>query len=377
MKKLKKLATTVGFILLFALVLRPSSTFALENSECFDCHGDEGLVRENPDGGDFQDSLYVDNAGFNSSVHHLNDIACVDCHSDIEELNYDNDLPHAQDLTPVLCTSCHEEEGEAFTKSVHSKIRSKGITMTCYACHDYHTVKNLAAASVAERENNFCVKCHNPYQHGHEWLPKQKEHFDFVECTVCHAPEVPRHIHLKFFDLVTNKFYTGEQVLEILAIKYDEFIPLVDTNEDGIIGRDEFETLELMLRQKNVHAIFHAELVAETEPVAHQVNRGVAERNCENCHAEQSPYFDEVTIILPQKNGSVSHHKVDRSVLESYSLRHFYLYAGTRMKMLDLIGLGLIGGGLCGVLGHLTVRVLTIRLRRHRKEQNTKQGKDS
>lgn len=363
MKKRKNVTKPIGLYVLFIFCLWPALGQALDNSECLDCHNDEGLVRESADNGEVQDSLFVDGGRFSRSVHHLNDIACVDCHADIEELNYDDEVPHKKDLALVDCASCHEGEAEAFGNSVHMKIRSKGISMTCYACHDYHYVSHLAAASVAERENNFCAKCHNPYQ-GHEWLPKREEHFAFVECTVCHAPEVPRHIHLKFFDLVTNKFYKGDEILEILGIGYDDFMPMLDTNQDGSIGKDEFEILELMLRQKNVHAIFHAELVAEMEPVAHQVNRGVAERNCEKCHTAESPYFNAVTIVLPKEDGSVDHHQVDRSVLESYSLRHFYLYAGTRVKFLDKIGILFIGGAACGVLGHLSIRILTIRLRR-------------
>ncbi len=362
MKKLKKLTRPIGLCFLFVFWLWPALGLALDNSECLDCHSDEGLSRDNADGGAVQ-SLFVDGIKFNRSVHHLNDVACVDCHADIEELNFDDEVPHKVELAQVACSSCHDEEAASFANSVHTKISSKGITMTCYACHDYHYVTHLAAASVVDRENNFCAKCHNPYQ-GHDWLPKKEEHFAFVECTVCHAPDVPRHIHLKFFDLVTNKFYKGADILEILGIGYDQFMPMVDTNTDGTIGKDEFEVLEFMLRQKNVHAIFHAELVAEMEPVAHQVNRGEAERNCEKCHTAESSYFNAVTIVLPKEDGSVDHYQVDRSVLESYSLQHFYLYAGTRVKLLDLIGILLIGGAACGVLGHLTIRILTIRLRR-------------
>ncbi len=369
MKKLKKVARPIGFCFLFVFWLWPSVGLAVDNSECLDCHSDDSLTRETSNGGDVHESLFVDGGKFNRSVHHLNDIGCIDCHADIAELNYDNDLPHAKELAMVDCASCHEEETDAFASSVHMKIKSKGITMTCYACHDYHYVSHLEAASVAERENNFCAKCHNPYQ-SHEWLPKREEHFAFVECTVCHAPEVPRHIHLKFFDLVSNKYYTGEEILETLGIGYEEFMKVLDKDEDGTIGKDEFEILEFMLRQKNVHAIFHAELVAETEPVAHQVNRGVAERNCEKCHTAESPYFNAVTIVIPKEDGSVDHHQVDRSVLESYSLRHFYLYAGTRVKLLDMIGIVLIAGAFCGVLGHLSIRILTIRLRRKKDDKN-------
>jgi len=50
--------------------------------------------------------LYLDEEKFNHSVHHLNGISCVDCHSDIHHLNYAQEVPHNKQLAPVSCTSC-------------------------------------------------------------------------------------------------------------------------------------------------------------------------------------------------------------------------------------------------------------------------------
>ncbi len=343
---------------------------AIENSECFECHSDESLTKESTANilkTDITVDLYVDEDKFNHSVHNINGITCVDCHSDIEELNYDNDLPHEEYLERVCCANCHEEEGEAFKKSVHMEILKKGITMTCYACHGYHYVMQMEAALLAERENTYCLKCHNPYQY-HEWLPAKESHFAFVECIVCHATDVPQQIHLNFVDLVTNKFYESAEILKILDISYDEFMPMVDKDSDNIISPKEFDTLVLMLKQKNIHARFHAELVAELMPAAHQVERGMAEKTCEKCHMADSPYFNAVFIILRQQDGTVDHHEVDRSVLEGYNISHFYLMAGTRVKMLDKIGFLLLAGGACGVFGHFSIRVLTISYRRKNKK---------
>jgi CxxC motif-containing protein (DUF1111 family) len=94
----------------------------------------------------------------------------------------------------------------------------------------------METASVAERENSICLKCHNPFQY-HKWLPSSEAHFSYVECVVCHAPDVPRHINLKFFDLGTNKFYGCDDLLAIMGIDYDEFMPTIDKNKDGISGK--------------------------------------------------------------------------------------------------------------------------------------------
>jgi predicted CXXCH cytochrome family protein len=353
-------------IVLACLAGVPLARAAIDNSECFGCHGDENLVRSKTDGMSHRqtgEQLFIDEGKFSHSVHHDNGIGCVDCHADIEELAYQAEVPHKKQLEPVNCTICHPEESEAFTRSVHMKIRGKGITMNCNACHGSHYVTRQESLSVAERTNNVCAKCHNPYQ-SHDWLPKKNEHFSFVECVVCHVPETPRHIRLSFFDLMSNRFYSGQEILKILGISETEFMPMLDMNKDGVINVNEFENLELILRQKNVHAIFHAELVAGMHPGVHHVNRGVAERDCKTCHSANSPYFSAVTLMLSKGDGSADHFQVDRAVLESFSLRHFYALGGTRMKLLDKIGFLLLAGGVCVVAGHLAVRIATIPLRR-------------
>jgi predicted CXXCH cytochrome family protein len=366
MKKMMKSNLCYCLCIIFICCLWPSPILAIENSECLECHSDEELTKESTDNilkSSMTVQLYVDEDKFNHSVHNINGITCVDCHSDIEELNWDNDLPHKEYLESVCCATCHEEEGDAFKSSVHMEILKKGITMTCYACHGYHYVMQMETALLAERENKYCLRCHNPYQF-HEWLPAKESHFALVECIVCHAPEVPQEIHLHFVDLVTEKFYESDEIIEILGIGYDEFMPMLDKNEDGIINPDEFEALILILKQKSVRARFHAELVAELVPVAHEVKRGMAEKTCEKCHSANSPYFDAVVILFRREDGTVDRHEVDRAVLESYNLNHFYLMAGTRVNLLDKIGFLLIAGGAFAVIMHLTIRVLTIPIRR-------------
>lgn len=348
-----------------------SNGLALENSQCMECHGDEELYRSGAE--DINKSymsmqLFVDEERFNQSVHHANEIACVDCHADIEELNFDEDVPHKVDLAPANCTSCHEEQGRAFINSSHMRARRKGIVMNCYACHDYHYVRHLEAASVTERGNTFCLRCHNPYQ-SHEWLPQRAAHFDSVECSVCHAPQTKRHIHLSFYDLVTNKSMSGDEVLIILSISEDEFMAKMDKNNDGSINSNEFDDLVLMLRQKTVRPIVHAELVVEPEPLVHSVTREESIRECTQCHAPDSPFFSSVTIALSKSDGTVDHFEVDRAILEGYHTSHFSALGGTRIKLLDKIGLLMVAGAAAGVSVHLFARVVTIPVRRKREEE--------
>ncbi len=356
------------FLFQILFLLKPYSCIAIDDEECLACHGDEEITRTESEG--MREGLYIDSEKFAQTVHSINGIICVDCHTDINKLKYDHEVPHPIVLKPVNCDSCHEAEGTAYQNSVHKKAGRKGITMVCYSCHEYHYVIRLGAASVAERENEFCLKCHNPHKF-HDWLPQKSTHFSHVECTICHAPEVPRHIQLKFYDLIEKKFLCCEDMLNLLGIQYDDVLPMLDKNNDGIINVNEFEDLILILRQEGIRSVVHAELVAELDPLVHQVNRGGAQGKCELCHTPTSPFFQDVIIVLPKADRSREYLHVERAVLETYYLKHFYAIAGTRIRLLDKIGIALLAGGAGVVVAHLTVRIFTIPLRRRRKEEES------
>jgi hypothetical protein len=349
-----------------SILLLPTHGYAIENDECMECHSDDSLERSESEG--MKEDLYIDYTNFKYSVHNVNGITCVDCHSEITELNWDNEVPHPSSLAMVDCDGCHVEEGEAYLDSVHKKAGGKGITIPCYACHGYHYVSHLESDSVYERENKFCLKCHNP-DNFHDWLPQKETHFAFVECAVCHAPDSPRYISLRFYDLISNKFLETQDLLAALDTDYDNFMTKLDQDKDDVISLQELEDMVLLLRQKDIRGTFHGELVLDLVPTVHHINRGGANRECEQCHNPQSPFFEEVYISLNTEGGEGQRQKVERRVLESYYVNHFYAIGGTRVRYLDKIGLVLIVGGLSVVAGHLLARIVTAPARRSRKEK--------
>jgi hypothetical protein len=367
MKKMTCLLVGVFIALLSScLILLPSQGYAIENDECMECHSDDSMVRSESEG--MKETIFIDYNRFKFSVHNVNGITCIDCHSDIEELNWDDDVPHKTSLAMVNCEECHDEEGEAYLDSVHKKAGGKGITIPCYACHGYHFVTHLEADSVFERENKFCLKCHNPDNY-HDWLPQKDTHFAFVECAVCHAPDSPRYVSLRLYDRVSNSFLETKDLLAALETDYDTFMNTLDKDKDKVINLLELEDMVLLLRQKKIHGTFHGELVLEMAPTVHHINRGGANRECEQCHNPQSLFFEEVYITLNNDDGTIRRQKVERRVLESYYVNHFYAIGGTRVRNLDKIGIALIAGGFSVVAGHLFVRVATAPARRRRKEK--------
>jgi len=366
MKKAKigKSLLRVFFVCSFCF-LWPGSLPALENSECLECHGDEELQRSGAGNDVARLQLFVDQEKFDRSVHNMNDIACIDCHANMEAIDYSAAVPHGVGEEP-RCGNCHDEENAAFHGSAHGEARGKGITMRCYACHDYHYVTRHEALSVAERRNRMCFRCHNPFQ-SHDWLPQQSAHFDLVECTACHAPGAPHHIRLNFYDILSKRILNGNEILEIMGISYEQFMPLLDRNADRVIDDDEFGDLALLLRQKNVRIVFQAELVARMDAEVHRITGAGALRSCDQCHSPASPLFGQVTIALKKSDGTVVHHEVARAVLEGYHTNHIYALGGTRIKLLDKLGFGLVAGGFLAVLAHMLIRVATIPVRRPKK----------
>ena len=152
------------------------SALALENGDCFDCHGDREILSWSPedrasnvtaggekhpprDVGPFPGiSLHVDPDAYGASVHA--DLGCVDCHEDIR------DLPHRARLKRVDCSGCHDREAEVFAKSRHvagSNSRAAGYAPRCSDCHGAHAIpkSELSTSPVYFRNlAKTCTRCH-------------------------------------------------------------------------------------------------------------------------------------------------------------------------------------------------------------------------
>lgn len=366
-----KMKTPILTAIIFSstLLLWATGSLAVENSECMECHGDSSLARTASQG--INSSLFVDQKLFQHSVHNINGIQCVDCHADITELAMDQDVPHGVALAPVNCAGCHESEAAEYTKGVHLQASSKGITIQCYACHGYHDVVSSENRPVLERENRSCLKCHEPEKF-HNWLPQKDSHFTFVQCTVCHAPDTPHRIHLRFYDLAKKEFLQPEVVLSALGTDFDGFLAKFDMDgKTDELNAEEFDDMVFALNRRGVHASFHAELLSEREPRIHQITKVAAKRTCEDCHAPDSKFFESVALFFVDKEGGAHQYAVDRKVLESYSVNNFYVPGGGRMRQLDLYGILAVVGAGAGVSLHLLGRIVTAPYRKKRQAHPT------
>ncbi len=354
-----------GLLLLGANAL---PLFAVENDECLACHSDPELVKVLPNGDTL--SLFVDEEKFAASVHGINELSCTDCHSDIEELNYDAEVPHPVPLQPVDCSMCHDEEAEAYAQSIHAQLREAGKDApSCAQCHAYHYTKYLYADNVQDLENKFCLRCHDPYRF-HAWLPQKATHFRHVMCTVCHAEGVSPQVHLRVFDRKSDRFVPGHELLQVLNLSEDEFLETYDANSNGILDLTELEHLKAALHGKGIHAVFFGEMGVELTPEVHRVTKAKAVQTCESCHQPGATNLQQVVFVLSKPTGEAEFFEVDPKVLTSPEVSNFYLLNATRIPLLDRIGLVVLFLGLAFALGHGVLRFLTSPLRRKKGEKS-------
>jgi len=93
-------------------------------------------------------------------------------------------------------------------------------------------------------------------------------------------------------------------------------------------------------------------------------------RKCDSCHSADSENFKKVAVAITGNDGTEELHDVMPSALASIvtfmPLKEFYALGATRIRLFDQIGAIMIIGGASIPIVHITLRVLTRRLRRRR-----------
>lgn len=99
-------------VVLLALTMAGAISARAEDvsETCLACHGDKSMTTTR---GGRTVSLYVDGKRFGGSVHA--GLSCTGCHADLEG----KELPHEAGLKKVNCGTCHSDEFEQHSKSLH------------------------------------------------------------------------------------------------------------------------------------------------------------------------------------------------------------------------------------------------------------------
>ncbi len=126
------------------------------NQACYDCHAEASMFEGLKDA----QKLVIDKAVFGSSVH--GSFGCADCHQDLAGVT---DFPHAEELAPVNCATCHEQVQTQFETSLHFYAKERGNNRApgCASCHGAHDILPAADPKAKSHKTNIpamCASCH-------------------------------------------------------------------------------------------------------------------------------------------------------------------------------------------------------------------------
>jgi len=120
---------------------------------CESCHNEKASPR--PPG--------PPNTILKRSVHA--DLDCTDCHGDLssDKVNENAPKPHGENVKPVKCADCHEEQAKVYTKHGSIKVGEDPDIPSCQRCHGTHEI--LGASDPHSHVHpinlpNTCRSCH-------------------------------------------------------------------------------------------------------------------------------------------------------------------------------------------------------------------------
>jgi nitrate/TMAO reductase-like tetraheme cytochrome c subunit len=131
------LALIVGAALVSAPA-RAQTSPAPSNEDCQACHSE----------GSTAPSVFA------QSVHAP--LGCIDCHADLAKTT---EFPHAENLKPPICATCHEDVVAQYQDSIHEEGRN-GTAPTCATCHSAHSIRRTDTANFQLDVIQECGTCH-------------------------------------------------------------------------------------------------------------------------------------------------------------------------------------------------------------------------
>ncbi len=306
------------------------------------------------------------------SKGHRNAPVCSDCHGS----HAVGPKVLAQTMEGVPCKKCHGDIFAAYQGSVHGKARMNGggNAPICSSCHFAHEVK---AAEASRSPKGVCLGCHSTVLAAHkEWLPNAEAHFDSVSCTVCHvAGEYKRSIYLRLTDEGSSNMISDSAMQG--AMKGSA--PRRAGSRTDSLDPERLWNIyrELNARDQKVKMSGTVGL-SDSHNAHYLVPKGSAVRQCEWCHTADSEFFTTISLTVKGNDGREKFYTVDSAALGSMfvmlPLNQFYALGSMRQQAFDVMGAVMIMGGLAVPALHGTIRMLTARARRARKQGGPGRG---
>jgi predicted CXXCH cytochrome family protein len=270
----------------------------------------------------------------------------------------------------VPCKSCHQEVFAEYKDSVHGKARSNGGMSAAPICSTCHFAHDVQAAVSSRSPKELCLGCHANVVGLHkEWLPNTEAHFDSVACTACHiSAEYQRSVYLRVTDSSTGALVSDVLMRNVLGKNVNE----TSNSKDEHLEPKQIWDMYRKLNENGGNVTMSGTISLVDGKQAHYIGpKGKAIQTCEYCHNADSDVFKNVSITTLKKNGRENKYALDSATLGSafamLPLGQFYAIGGTRIWLLDAIGVAMVLGGAAVPLIHGTARILTRKRRiKHR-----------
>jgi len=285
---------------------------------------------------------------------------CTDCHG----AHAVGPKLLAESMSGTPCRKCHESTFEAYKSSVHGQAKMSGNSQApiCSSCHSAHQVQPALASRSPKAT---CFGCHKDAAAQHkEWLPNADLHLDAIACTACHVPEAEHTVYLRVTDSKTGASINKAQLKEYLGPGYDD---LTRARVNGLDDKQLWDVYQ-QLGDKNSAAGLTGTLGLQDCNKSHNlVSKKWAVKQCDSCHDANSKFFKTVAMAIIAPDGHEEHYAVNRAVLGSVitllPINQFYAIGSTRIRILDILGILMVFGGMSVPIVHATLRILTIPIR--------------
>lgn len=298
--------------------------------------------------------------------------ACTDCHGSHSAVSAKKD----RSIGLTSCNKCHRDMSPSFEASIHGKALKKGNkdAPVCSSCHNAHDVESTAATTKIKAG---CLKCHKDAAKVHsKWLKNPpitlptfaEAHFDVVSCAACHASGGERGIYLSLYNRRTNKPLTEQELTNLFGTDSAGLTAKMDSNVDGVIDAKEVWDIFHDLFNKGVIAIFMGKMDVRTAEQAHMIGakeEGI--KDCGKCHHPEAEFFKNVFVVMKEDEGNPVLLDAKRDVLNSvYSIlpiSKFYAIGSSSIKLLDILFIVALIGGIAVPIGHISFRIITSPIR--------------
>ncbi|MCD6526484.1 MAG: cytochrome C [Desulfuromonas sp.] len=342
---MKRLCLSTALVVSLLWVVQPC--WSMETEDCLACHTEaEDVGEENAINGQL----------FAVTAHA--EEGCTACH----EVGDEHPDDGQETGMAATCADCHDGIDSQYSASAHSANAS------CTECHDVHQALPTAKVSGLQM-NAVCSVCHDSadVEESHSaWLPEADLHLRSAACVTCHSSAEKFAVSMYVSQREGNDRYADFVQLDYQQLKQfagDKSVEtLIDADQNGEVSMDEMSAFY----SNNERSGLRLWAMMTPDAVGHDFKAMENRADCTYCHSVDPEVMDNSFISLPQQDGTYKLIQMEKgSTLHPlFGTPDFYMVGASRNKIMNILGLLILLGGMALPVGHGTMRLLTRKNRR-------------